>query len=341
MAGPRRVAEGLIALVAIPTALYFSSGIFAPVALAIFVIALIWPIQERLQALMPRLLALVVTMLLTLSLFSIFGYVAAWGFGRVGGALIAEATRFQAIYDQALLWLDSHGIAVSGIWMEHLNVGWLLRTVQGITGRLNTTLSFWVVVFVYVLLGLLEVDVTARKIRALDSPAARAVLLQGSVATAAKFRRYMVVRTQMSVLTGALVWAIAALSGLSLALEWGVLAFTLNYIPFLGPLIATLFPTLFSLAQFQSWEVSLAYFVAFNLVQFVVGSYIEPRVSGNAVSISPFIILFSVFFWAFLWGIFGAFIGVPITIAILTFCAQHPSSRFVSDLLGSGELRRP
>jgi predicted PurR-regulated permease PerM len=150
----------------------------------------------------------------------------------------------------------------------------------------------------------------------------------------------MVVRTQMSLLTGALVWVIAVLSGLSLSVEWGVIAFTLNYIPFLGPLIATLFPTLYSLAQFQSWEVALAFFVVFNLVQFVVGSYIEPRVSGNAVSISPFIILFSVFFWAFLWGIFGAFIGVPITIALLTFCAQHPSSRWVSDILGSGEARK-
>jgi AI-2 transport protein TqsA len=46
------------------------------------------------------------------------------------------------------------------------------------------------------------------------------------------------------------------------------------------------------------------------------------------------VVLFSVFFWTFFWGLFGAFIGVPITIALLTFCAQHPSSRWIAELLG-------
>jgi predicted PurR-regulated permease PerM len=46
-------------------------------------------------------------------------------------------------------------------------------------------------------------------------------------------------------------------------------------------------------------------FIALNIVQFVVGSYIEPRVAGAPVSISPFMVLFAVFFWAMLWGIAG------------------------------------
>jgi len=71
-----------------------------------------------------------------------------------------------------------------------------------------------------------------------------------------------------------------------------------------------------------------------NVIQFVVGSYIEPRVHGSALAISPFVVLFAVFLWTLLWGLFGAFIGVPITIVILTFCAQHPSSRWLADLLG-------
>jgi len=40
------------------------------------------------------------------------------------------------------------------------------------------------------------------------------------------------------------------------------------------------------------------------------------------------------FFWTFVWCLFGTFIGVPIALAILSFCAQHPSSRWVADLLG-------
>jgi predicted PurR-regulated permease PerM len=36
-----------------------------------------------------------------------------------------------------------------------------------------------------------------------------------------------------------------------------------------------------------------------------------------------------------MWGLFGAFIGVPITIAALTFCAQHRSTQWLADLLGA------
>jgi len=72
-------------------------------------------------------------------------------------------------------------------------------------------------------------------------------------------------------------------------------------------------------------------FAFLNVIQFIVGSYIEPRVHGNALPISPFVVLFAVFLWTFLWGLF---VGVPVTIAILTFCAQHPSSRWLADLLG-------
>jgi predicted PurR-regulated permease PerM len=76
-------------------------------------------------------------------------------------------------------------------------------------------------------------------------------------------------------------------------------------------------------------------FACLNIIQFVIGSYIEPRVAGRALAISPFMVLFSVFFWTYLWGLFGAFIGVPIMIALLTFCAQHHSSRWLPDILGA------
>jgi predicted PurR-regulated permease PerM len=75
-------------------------------------------------------------------------------------------------------------------------------------------------------------------------------------------------------------------------------------------------------------------FACLNLIQFLVGSYLEPRIAGSALSISPFLVLFAVFFWTFVWGIAGAFIGVPIVIAALTLCEQHPSSRWIADLLG-------
>ena len=84
------------------------------------------------------------------------------------------------------------------------------------------------------------------------------------------------------------------------------------------------------MTQFESWQAVLGVFVCLNIIQFVVGSYVEPRVSGNMLSISPLVVLFAIFLWTFLWGLFGTFIGVPIMLAILTFCDQHPSSRWIA-----------
>jgi AI-2 transport protein TqsA len=335
----------LIAIVAVFFAIRIASSVFAPIACALFVIAIVWPLQNRLQAHTPKLVALAIVMLAIVIVFATFATLVAWGFGRIARSLVADAERFQQLYGQAAAWLEAHGIGIATLWAEHFNARWLVRAVQGVAGQLNTTIGFWLVVLVYVILGLLEVDDAERRVRVMENRHAAHVLLEGCAKTAAKFRKYLVIRTQMSVVTGVLVWALASAAGLQLAAEWGVIAFALNYIPFIGPFVATMFPTLFALAQFASWQAALALFVCLNVIQFVIGSYIEPRVSGSALAISPFVVLFSVFFWTFLWGLFGAFIGVPITIALLTFCAQHPSTRWLADLLGGtggpAALRKP
>ena len=328
------VSVGIIAAVMVSVAAYQASDVFAPLALALFIIALVWPLQSWLQARIPTLLALAVTMTVTVAACIAFASLVVWGFGHVGLSLVADSARYQALYDRAIEWLEQHGISIAGIWSEHFNVAWLLRWAGQITGRVNTTLSFWLIALVYVILGLMEVDDLHRRVQAFATPEAARILLQGSAATAQKIRKYMEVRTQMSLATGVLVGAFAWIAGLQFALEWGVIAFALNYIPFIGPFIATLFPTLLAMAQFASWKAVVTVFVCLNIIQFVVGSYIEPRVSGAVLAMSPSVVLFAVFFGTFLWGLFGAFIGVPIAIAIITFCSCHPSSRWVADYLG-------
>jgi AI-2 transport protein TqsA len=326
----------VLAVIAGVAALSVASAVFAPVACALFVMALVWPLQERLQGVMPKAAALAITVLVLVAVFVVFGWLTGWAFGRVGRWTLSEAPRFQAMYDRFVQWLEGHGVALAGFWSEQINTARMLRLAQTLTSRVNSALSFWIVVFVYVILGLLEVVDFRRRAESLGDPELRAVLIKGSALTGAKIRRYMIVRTQMSILTGLLVWGFAAAIGLQLAAEWGVIAFTLNFIPFLGPLIATVFPTALALVQFESWQAALAVFAVLNVIQFIVGSYIEPRVSGSALAISPSVVLFAVFFWTYLWGVFGAFIGVPIMIGVLTFCGQHPSSRWIADLLGAG-----
>ncbi|GJE42697.1 AI-2E family transporter [Methylobacterium soli] len=332
---PIRLLIAIGALILICGALALARSVFAPVAFAIFIIAIVWPVQRGLQAVLPKVLACAISVVGTAAIILAFGSLITWGFGRVVRSVISDATRLQGLYAQTADWLETHGIVLAGLWAEHFNIPWLLRLLPELTSRFNSTSTFLFVILIYVILGLLEVEDVARKLSAGGARGFGQVLLAGSARTAGKLRRFMLVRTLMSLMTGALVWAFVAMMGLDLALEWGVIAFVLNYIPVIGPLIATVFPTLYAMAQFASWQTALLVFVCLNLIQFLVGSYLEPRVAGNALAMSPFIVLFAVFFWTFLWGLSGAFIGVPIVIAILTICDQHPSSRWIADLLGA------
>jgi len=335
------VSVGVIAAVVVCVAAYQANEVFAPLALALFIIALVWPLQSWLKARMPALLALAITMTLTVAVCIAFASLVVWGFGRVGVSLVADSARYQTLYEKAIDWLEERGISVAGLWSEHFNVGWLVHWAGQITGRVNTTLTFWLIALLYVILGLMEVDDLRWRAKTFLEPEASRILLQGSAATAVKLRKYMEVRTLISMATGVLVGAFAWIAGLPFALEWGVIAFALNYIPFIGPFVATLFPTLVAMTKFATWEAVVGVFVCLNIIQFVVGSYIEPRVSGAVLAMSPSVVLLAVFLWTYLWGLFGAFIGVPIVIAIVTFCAYHPSSRWIAELLGGPIEERP
>src|ERR1700759_3896688 len=93
-----KIMIGIVAAVLVAAALQQASAVFAPLALALFIIAIVWPLQHRLQSRVPQLLALAITMVVPLAVCVAFASLAAWGFGRVGRSLIADAARYQTLY---------------------------------------------------------------------------------------------------------------------------------------------------------------------------------------------------------------------------------------------------
>jgi predicted PurR-regulated permease PerM len=331
-----RITIGLAAAALIASAVAQAQSVVAPVVFALFCIALVWPLQGELQRTMPKIAALLVTMIVALVTLLGLAWLVAWAFGRVGTSVVANAAAIQALYAAQIAWLESRGIPVAGALAGSFDSRWLVSVAQRVLGQLQGLVSFILLTLVFVMLGLLEVDAAERQMRRLGDrvPAA---LLSATRRTAKKLRTYMLVRTFMSVLTGLAVWAFAAAMGLELAAEWGAIALVLNYIPFIGPLVATLFPTIFAVLQFGTWDVAITVFAALQVIQFLGGSYIEPRLTGAQLAVSPFMVLVAVFLGSYLWGIPGAFIGVPVLIAALTVCEEFPQSRWVADLLSGRE----
>jgi AI-2 transport protein TqsA len=284
----------LCAAILSAAALYFARSVLAPVAFSIFAMAIVWPLQRTLQAKIPKLVALLFTLLLTLIVLTLLALAIAWASSQVGHWLLSNLDRFQFIYMKTNEWLEGHGIFVTGMFVDRFDASWLVRFAQRVAARLNSMVGFALLVFAFTILGLMEVNQLETRIKKLENRNANLKISKAAERIAAQFRKYILIRSLASILTGFVTFCFAILVGVELALAWGVTAFVLNYIPFLGPLAAVILTTLFASAQFESLHMALIVLVGLSLIQFSIGSYLEPLLAGATLAISPFLVLFAI-----------------------------------------------
>ncbi len=146
---------------------------------------------------------------------------------------------------------------------------------------------------------------------------------------------YISVKTAVSLLTGVLSYIVMALIGLDFAIFWAFIIFLLNYIPSVGSLIATAFPALMSLLQFDTLTPFLIVLIAVGSIQLVVGNLIEPRMMGSSLNISSLVVILSLSLWGTLWGVPGMVLCVPMTVIMMIIFAQFESTKPVAILLSA------
>ena len=148
-----------------------------------------------------------------------------------------------------------------------------------------------------------------------------------------RVNHYLLVKTGVSLATALAVYALMEGFGLDFAGPMAVLTFVLNYIPSVGSIIATILLGLITLIQVNDPATALLVFVIAGMIQFVLGSVIDPMLMGKALRVSSFGIIISLAFWGALWGIPGMFLAVPIMVAAMIVCSHIPSARPVAVLL--------
>jgi AI-2 transport protein TqsA len=104
--GTPSISTGITAAVLVLVTVYYGSSVLAPLALALFVIAIVWPLQQWIQSRLPALVALAITIAVTTVMCLGFASLAALAFGRVGRSLVADAARYQTLYAAMVAWLE-------------------------------------------------------------------------------------------------------------------------------------------------------------------------------------------------------------------------------------------
>jgi len=149
-----------------------------------------------------------------------------------------------------------------------------------------------------------------------------------------QIRKYLVIKTAIGAANGLIVWIVLKAFGVDFAFLFGLLAFALNYIPNIGSLVATVLRVGFAFFQFGTFWTPFWIFVITVGLDNVLGNFIEPRVMGKGLGLSPLLVFFSLLFWGWLWGIPGMILSVPLTAVVRIVCQNIPALRPVAVLMG-------
>lgn len=215
----------------------------------------------------------------------------------------------------------------------------ITTVLNGVTGLAKNFL----LVLLYVLFLLFEQGVFPRKLKALrltEEQRSRLLYTLSHINTA--MRKYLGVKSFTSLLTAVLSFVILEGVQLDFALFWAFIIFLFNYIPTVGSITATALPALLALVQFDGLTPFFVIIFAVTGVQLLIGNVLEPRLMGDSLNISPFVVILSLILWSILWGVVGMLLCVPITVAIIIICAQFPTTRPVAVLLSrNGQVLDP
>jgi predicted PurR-regulated permease PerM len=337
---PVRAAILALALFALVAVLKWTRPVSLPLALALFLAILLRPVQAWAQRVLPSRLkrtSTAVAMLVLLLAAALFaGLVTLAAVVVDPRELTSSLNRLSEIGTEMLEWARGLGIGLSGQLEAGSGAGLgdrVLSLLQSLAGQVTLALSFAVLVFFLVLLILLEWDGWARKLERLSRGEGASNVLDR---IAVQVRRYLLIRTITSGVSGLAWFLYLWVTGVELAFIWGLLAFALNYIPNIGSILATIPPSLMALIQMEPLT-ALAVIAGLVLLEQIIGNYVDPRIQGYALRISTVVVVLSIIFWSWVWGAMGALLAVPITLVIAAISAHVPALEPVAVLLGTGD----
>lgn len=213
--------------------------------------------------------------------------------------------------------------------------------IQTLASTFTSMIGNVSIVLFYVMFMLLEQGTFKKKIKAIFPDQAQRGSVMSILSHAQEdIQTYLWIKTLTSTITGMVSYGVLLLVKVDFAGFWAFTIFMLNFIPTIGSIIATLFPALLALIQFDTIGPFLIVLIGVGAVQVIVGNFLEPKLMGNSLNVSPFVVMMSLTLWGSIWGIAGMFLSVPITVMLLIVFAHFEKTRYIAILLsGDGNLK--
>jgi AI-2 transport protein TqsA len=322
----------ILAVIALGVVLALLRPVLVPFCLALLLTYCLKPVIEfQVHSLrIPRGPALVGVGVMGLLILLFLGYLTAVAIGQIADHIEDYSEQLRKLVDRALaaLPLERLGIQAPEVLDRPLSIteGAGRQILGAFLAAMTDLFSTGALVMIFMIFLLLGHP---------DKPYDPTSLL-GEIE--GRVRRYLLRLVGLSALTGLLVGLALAVLGVPFSLLFGFLTFLLNFIPNVGAIIAALMPVPVILlsSHLSPAEQALAAILP-GAIQFVIGSFIQPRIYGGALDLHPVTVLLSLIFFGTIWGIIGAFLAMPITGVIRIVLGRIPVTRPLAAVM-AGDL---
>lgn len=145
-------------------------------------------------------------------------------------------------------------------------------------------------------------------------------------------QRYLLVKSLISLATGLIIALMLRIIGVDYPVLWGTIAFAMNFIPNIGSLIAAVPAVILAAIQLglPGLVITSMGYIAINMV---IGNFIEPRLMGKTLDISPLVVFLSLVFWGWALGPVGMLLSIPLTVVIKIGLEVYPKTRWLAKII--------
>ncbi len=329
------VVISLAAVVIVVAGMKAASALIVPFLIAAFlamitVRPMLWLQKNR----VPTVLAALLIVLTIMAIITVVGIVVGRSLAAFTAALPGYQQQLQGIIDGIVAFIAQYTDSDQSVERlgDLINPGWAMGLAATILNALRDVLTNTLLIIFTMIFILLEASSFPVKVSAAFGKAASS--LERPQQFLDDLASYLGIKTIVSLVTGMLVWLLTWSIGLDFPQLWGMLAFLLNYVPTIGSIIAAVPAVLLALVQLGLGEAT-ATAAGFMAINIAFGNFIEPRLMGYGVGISPLIIFVGLIFWGWVFGPVGMLLSVPLSMSLKLALESDERTRWIAIFIGS------
>ena len=334
-----RVLLVLASLVIVIAGLKAASTIIVPLLMALFIAIITTPLMLWLTDKgLPKWGSLGLILLVLATFILTIGSLISSSVDQFSALLPAYENKLRTTITLLSDWASRHHLTeFTGAEFTVVDPKAAAKIIGGLVSSLGRIVGDSLLIFFTVLFLLVEASTIPTKIRAILSDPDTTLERLTEFLSAVK--QYLVIKSLTSLITGVTVTAWLFFLGVDFAVLWGSIAFFMNFVPYVGSIIAAV-PVVFLAFLDAGVQEALLVAIGFLSINLVVGNLIEPRFMGRGLGLSTLVVFVSLIFWGWVFGPIGMFLSAPLTMLVKIALENDPRSRWIAILLSSGTRQR-